>query len=204
MKHTIREIFRSPKFVTGFVILMALLLTVILYPLLVTADPLEIIAKGTFFEPGVYVNVYDSVGSKTYTLNLSDAQQRRIDSRLGEQERRYRAHWVNLRIDPPVRKGAGAFRVGDTFEVNATVHLGELTPGEVDVQLYYGKLKSVDRVSAGSIIPMTLVKDLGGGSYAYRCDFTCDKAGRHGFTVRAIPNGDDYIKNLPGLITWAQ
>ena len=94
MKHTIREIFRSPKFVTGFVILMALLLTVIIYPLVVTADPLEIIALGTFFEPGVYVNVYDSVGSKTYTLNLSDAQQKRIDSRLGEQERLDIQEWL--------------------------------------------------------------------------------------------------------------
>jgi len=94
MKHTIREIFRSPKFVTGFVILMALLLTVIIYPLLVTADPLEIIALGTFFEPGVYVNVFDSVGSKTYTLNLSNAQQKRIDSRLGEQERLDMQEWL--------------------------------------------------------------------------------------------------------------
>ena len=94
MKHTIREIFRSPKFITGFVILMALLLTVIIYPLVVTADPLEIIALGTFFEPGVYVNVYDSVGSKTYTLNLSDAQQKRIDSRLGEQERLDIQEWL--------------------------------------------------------------------------------------------------------------
>ena len=94
MKHTIREIFRSPKFITGFVILMALLLTVIIYPLVVTADPLEIIALGTFFEPGVYVNVYDSVGAKTYTLNLSDAQQKRIDSRLGEQERLDIQEWL--------------------------------------------------------------------------------------------------------------
>ena len=94
MKHTIREIFRSPKFVTGFVILMALLLTVIIYPLLVTSDPLEIIALGTFFEPGVYVNVFDSVGSKTYTLNLSNAQQKRIDSRLGEQERLDMQEWL--------------------------------------------------------------------------------------------------------------
>jgi peptide/nickel transport system permease protein len=94
MEHTIREIFRSPKFVTGFVILMVLLLTVIIYPLLVTSDPLEIIALGTFFEPGVYVNVYDSINSKTYTLNLSDAQEKRIASRLGEQERLDMQEWL--------------------------------------------------------------------------------------------------------------
>ena len=88
--------------------------------------------------------------------------------------------------------------------MTAKVHLGELKPGDVDVQLYYGKLKSVDQVSSGHIIPMTLEEDLGDGGYRYTCQFVCKAAGRHGFTVRAIPRGDEYIKNLPGLITWAQ
>jgi peptide/nickel transport system permease protein len=94
MKHTIREIFRSPKFVVGFSLLVAMLLIVILYPLIIPDEPLEIIALGTFFEPGIYVNVYDSIGARTYTLNLNDAQERRIASRLGEQERLDMQEWL--------------------------------------------------------------------------------------------------------------
>lgn len=96
MKHTFEQIFASPKFVTGFVIFMALLLIVIIYPLFVPGDPLQIIGLGTFFEPGIYVNVFDSVNSKVYTLNLDDAAQNRIDNILGDQERQDMKEWLVL------------------------------------------------------------------------------------------------------------
>jgi peptide/nickel transport system permease protein len=94
MKHTIREIFHSPKFLVGFSIFMFILLVVIFYPLFVTAEPLEIIGLGTFFEPGIYVNVYDGVNSKQYTLNLDDAAEKRIASKLGDQERLDMQEWL--------------------------------------------------------------------------------------------------------------
>ncbi len=94
MKHTIKEVFRSPKFLVGFSIFMFLLLVVIFYPLLVPGDPLEIIGLGTFFEPGIYVNVYDGLESKTYTLNLDDASAKRIASKLGDQERLDMQEWL--------------------------------------------------------------------------------------------------------------
>jgi len=94
MRHTLRQIFRSGKFVVGFLILVALLLTAIVYPLLFPHPPLEIIARGTFFPPGIYVNVYDSIGSPAYTLNLDDAAARRIGSKLGDAERQAMKQWL--------------------------------------------------------------------------------------------------------------
>jgi peptide/nickel transport system permease protein len=94
MKHIIQQVFHSPKFVFGFVIFMAILLTVIVYPLIVTGDPLEIIAQGTFFEPGIYVNIYDSIGSRPYTLMLDDAAAKRIASKLGDEERLALKEWL--------------------------------------------------------------------------------------------------------------
>jgi peptide/nickel transport system permease protein len=87
MKHTIRQVFRSGKFLVGFSILVAMVLLVIIYPLMITHEPLDIISQGTFFEPGIYVNVYDSIGSRPYTLNLDDAAAKRIASKLGDKER---------------------------------------------------------------------------------------------------------------------
>ena len=94
MKHTIRQVFRSGKFVFGFSIFMALLLIVIVYPLIVKYPPLEIISQGTFFPPGIYVNVYDSIGSTTYTLNLSDAAAKRIASKLSNDDRLAMKDWL--------------------------------------------------------------------------------------------------------------
>jgi len=94
MKHTIRQVFRSGKFVVGCIIFLALLLTTIVYPLIFRRPPLEIIAQGTFFPPGIYVNVYDSIGSPTYTLNLDDAAANRIGSKLGDTERQAMTDWL--------------------------------------------------------------------------------------------------------------
>ena len=94
MKHTFRQIFRSSNFVIGFCVFMALLLTVIIYPLLIPDAPLKIIAQGTFFPPGIYVNVYDSLDAYTYTLNLNDAAAKRIASKLGEEDRLAMKEWL--------------------------------------------------------------------------------------------------------------
>src|SRR5512134_2817993 len=94
MKHTLQQVFRSGKFVVGFSIFAAILLIVIVYPLIITDPPLGIIAQGTFFEPGIYVNVYDSLGTPKYTLNLEDAAANRISSKLGAQERLDMKEWL--------------------------------------------------------------------------------------------------------------
>ena len=94
MKHTLQQVFSSPKFVIGFVIFVSMLLTVIIYPLFVKDPPLEIIAQGTFFEPGIYVNVYDSINAPVYTLQLDDAATKRIASRLKEDDRLAMKEWL--------------------------------------------------------------------------------------------------------------
>ena len=94
MKHMIQQVFRSPKFLFGFSIFMAVLLLVIIYPLFVTNNPLEIIGRGTFFPPGIYVNVYDSIGSPHYTLNLDDAAAKRIANKLGDEDRLAIKEWL--------------------------------------------------------------------------------------------------------------
>jgi peptide/nickel transport system permease protein len=80
--------------VIGFSIFMFIVLTVIIYPLFVRADPLEIIGQGTFFEPGIYVNVYDSIGSPAYTLHLDDAAAKRIASKLSDEDRLAMQEWL--------------------------------------------------------------------------------------------------------------
>ena len=94
MKHTLRQVFRSGKFVLGFSILAAILLIVILYPRIVRYPPREIIAQGTFFPPGIYVNIYDSIGSPKYRLDLDDATAKRIASKLSEADRTAMKEWL--------------------------------------------------------------------------------------------------------------
>lgn len=94
MKHTLRQIFHSGKFTFGFAIFVAIVLIVILYPLIIRERPLAIIGQGTFFPPGIYVSVYDSIGSPTYTINLDDAAANRIASKLSSEDRIAMQEWL--------------------------------------------------------------------------------------------------------------
>lgn len=98
MKHTLKQLKHSPQFMVGFIILAALLLTVILYPLFVTADPLEMVGKGTFFKPGTYVSVSDTVtmgisDQDSYTLNM-DTSSSRLNAALSQEDREAMVTWL--------------------------------------------------------------------------------------------------------------
>jgi peptide/nickel transport system permease protein len=96
MGYTIRQVFHSGKFVVGFSIFVAILLIVIIYPLIVRDAPLAIIAQGTFFPPGIYVNTYDSIASPAYILNLEDAIAKRVASKLSNSDRTAMKEWLVL------------------------------------------------------------------------------------------------------------
>ena len=122
---------------------------------------------------------------------------------LSAQYNRLSSLWEKIRIEPPVRNAEGPFWVGERFEVTAIVNLGELNPDEVKMELYYGPLKAVDSIADSHPQEMTVKEIHEDGEYLYSCTIACSNSGRYGFTVRAIPSGDDRIRFAPGLITWA-
>jgi peptide/nickel transport system permease protein len=94
MKNTLKQVFHSGKFVVGFCIFMSIVLTTIIFPLIVNSPPLGIISQGTFLPPGLYINVYDSIGTKPYILNLDDASAKRIASKLSDDDRTAIREWL--------------------------------------------------------------------------------------------------------------
>ena len=94
MKNTLKQVFHSGKFVVGFCIFMSIVLTTIIFPLIVKSPPLGIISQGTFLPPGLYINVYDSIGTKPYILNLDDASAKRIASKLSDDDRTAIKEWL--------------------------------------------------------------------------------------------------------------
>ena len=93
MKNNIRLVFHSPKFVVGFAIFLAILLTMLVYPLLNPGNPLEMIGLGTFAKPGTYVSLYDSVATETSTFKLPEAEDNRIAKLLSNEDRVSMVNW---------------------------------------------------------------------------------------------------------------
>ncbi len=123
--------------------------------------------------------------------------------RLAERHARLRRHWQEIRLGMPQRSAHGIQRVGDQIEITVEVHLGSLTPEEVDIELYYGHFKSHTELVNGRVALMEVLESRGEGDHLYGCTLTCETAGRFGYAVRATPHGDPWIKMSPGLISWA-
>jgi peptide/nickel transport system permease protein len=143
MKHTIRQVFRSGKFITGFVIFVALLLIVIVYPLIIRDAPLAIIAQGTFFPPGIYVNTYDAINAPTtYILNLDNAAAKRIANKLNDQQRADIKAWL-------VADGVPADQIDTTNTVQLLDQWGKnFDPNKSIPGMTYAKQRYYQRLDA--------------------------------------------------------
>lgn len=96
MKNTLRQIFHSSKFVTGFCIFMAILVILIVYPLINPGNPLEMIGVGTFAKPGTYVSMYDATKVPYETLRLPEAADKRIAAALKDEDRVSMLEWFTV------------------------------------------------------------------------------------------------------------
>ena len=96
MKNLLRDIRRSPRFMTGFLIFLFILLVSILYPLLSPGDPLAMIGRGTFAAPGTYVSLYDATSAKTETLLLPDADDNRLAAAMSDADRAAMVNYFTL------------------------------------------------------------------------------------------------------------
>lgn len=93
MKNTIKQLFHSPKFVIGFGIFVAIILTTLIYPLINPGDPLEMLGVGGLSKPGTYISVYDAVDTDAETFRLPDAEDKRIAAALDQEDRVSMVNW---------------------------------------------------------------------------------------------------------------
>lgn len=94
--------------------------------------------------------------------------------------------------------------VGARVKVNAKLHLGELTPDDVLVELYFGSLNPNGDIINGAALPMVFSEKQDGGNYLFEGQMLCLKSGQFGYTVRVIPHHACMTRKFePGMITWA-
>jgi len=81
----------------GFCIMLFIIVFITVYPIINPGDPLEMLGLGTFFRPGTYVSVHDSLNvHRTYTLRLPDAEMNRIYGKLSYDDRDTMKNWLML------------------------------------------------------------------------------------------------------------
>jgi glycogen phosphorylase len=113
--------------------------------------------------------------------------------------------WPQLAVQAVAAGSDGELRVGDTVDVRAWVQLGGLSPEDVAVELYLGRVDARGALSQPVPLPMRLVQSNDNGCSRFETAASPGYAsGLHGYTVRVLPNHPDLTSPFqPGLVTWA-
>jgi glycogen phosphorylase len=115
------------------------------------------------------------------------------------------AHWHEVRVESVDSLTNADLPVGSRLHVRARLHLGALTPDQVGVELYVGRLDADGELTGAHSIAMQPAGEGSGGCWTYEATTVpCPRSGLHGYTVRITPFHVDEPKTfLPGVITWA-
>ena len=95
--------------------------------------------------------------------------------------------------------------IGEPFSVQASVFLGGLKQGDVNVQLYHGRVNAADVIVEATTVPMHMSGLGADGRYVFAADgVRVSQSGLRGYTVRVLPRHKDLPSPyLQGLVVWA-
>jgi glycogen phosphorylase len=112
--------------------------------------------------------------------------------------------WAQVRVEDVKGDLPSELHVGQPFQAEATVFLGDLKPNEVSVQLYEGLVNPVGELVSGTPVGMSLAEELDEQRYRFTAETVCKMSGLHGYTVRVLPNHEDLVTSFQlGQVRWA-
>ena len=113
-------------------------------------------------------------------------------------------NWSQVRIESMDGDRPGQVRVGQAFRVSARVHLGNLKPEDVQVELYVGLVNPSGELVRGTAVPMAVIASLDADHYRYEAEAKRRISGQHGYTVRVLPHHPDLATHFQtGMVRWA-
>ncbi len=118
---------------------------------------------------------------------------------------RIHQHWSEVEVVNILTGDVDEVQIGEKFEVQAQIQLGNLTPEDVTAELYWGPVNPHGEITKGRCATLSLDSRSKKDVYLYHTQVTAEESsGLHGYTVRVHPSHPDLeTPFIPGLITWA-
>lgn len=120
-------------------------------------------------------------------------------------QHRVRNSWEKTGVGV-VTVDANEVKVNKTAKITAKIYLNDLSPEDVKVQVYMGKLNTDGDISeGGTAVDMTPAdKREADGAYLYSANVTMDASGKRGVSVRILPHHAHLSNSFKlNLIKWA-
>lgn len=115
-----------------------------------------------------------------------------------------RQEWSHVRVERVEQGPSATLPVGTDIRVQAQVRLGQLSPQDVAVEAYVGRVNPSGEIVEATSTPMEPATHHGTGTWSFEATIPSTQSGMHGVTVRLRPKHADLAGAfLPGLICWA-
>ncbi len=95
--------------------------------------------------------------------------------------------------------------VGTPYGVDVEVHLGDLQPEDVVVEIYGGRVDPSNRFLDRFVQPMAVKEALADRVFRYQEEILFEEAGHFGLNIRVIPNHPNpESRHAMGLVVWGE
>jgi starch phosphorylase len=129
--------------------------------------------------------------------NLGKAQE------LSRWRRRLAQSWSQIRVEAVEANGPDPLEVGGKLDVKARVHLGGLSPDDIEVQLFHGVVDSLGEIPSPQSVSMSHNGSHEGASWLFTGTIPCRSSGQHGYAVRVLPRHPALTNPFEtGLVCW--
>jgi starch phosphorylase len=145
---------------------------------------------------------------KFYLPALEEYSRLRKDDFRGVREfvtwkARLHSEWPSIEIVSAKVELNGDEMAGCRVPITARIRLGHLTPEDVTVEAYYGRLDTRREIVNGSTLEMMPEGESEDMILRYTAKVPCEEGGRHGATIRVLPSRKRISDPISlGLIKW--
>ncbi|MBI5441898.1 MAG: alpha-glucan family phosphorylase [Deltaproteobacteria bacterium] len=112
--------------------------------------------------------------------------------------------WSGVRFVEVSTPDSGEWLVGGTFPVRCLVHLGDLDPKDIQVELYYGPLDAFGGLSEPKKRALRYEASRDQGVHEFAGEVPCERSGKYGYSLRVLPRHPNLTSPWElGLVAWS-
>lgn len=117
---------------------------------------------------------------------------------------RMQANWTKVKIRSVEADAGHEVNAGDRVEVRALVELGEATPEDFRVEIYFGVVDAKDQIVRARTAAMKCDGPKQDGAYWFRGLIQFRSSGQHGLGLRVMPQHKELVCAFDtGMLLWA-
>jgi starch phosphorylase len=123
---------------------------------------------------------------------------------LGAWRSRVTEGWSRISVRSEETEKKIDFLVGSKMGLIIRANLGDLTPDDVSVEIYYGTSHSSVEIREGSVLQARHEKQ-DGSEHLFRAEIPCHVSGRYVYAARIVPRHPNLVNPYtPLLLTWEE